>query len=102
MAVPEEELKRQIAAGQESPVSYRGFDPLIQYLLHRLDAIETKLEAKIDKLDTRVSNVEARLEAKIEEKVNALHHELHSTARWIIGTVIAVASVALALAQLLK
>ncbi|MGB9886617.1 MAG: hypothetical protein ACPLRW_06425 [Moorellales bacterium] len=116
MAVPEEEVKRQVAAGEEGPASYRGFDPFIQYLLHRLDAIETKLEAKMDKLDGNVSTIEARLEArmdrlesktdkldtKLDEKVGTLHQELHSTTRWIIGTVIAAAGVALALAQLVK
>lgn len=91
MAVPEEEVKKQVAAGEEGPASYRGFDPLIQYLLHRLDAMEAKLEAKIDKLD-----------AKIDSRVDALHQELHSTTRWIIGTIIAAAGVAVALLSWLK
>lgn len=91
MAAPEEEVRRQAAAGEEGPASYRGFDPFVHYLLHRLDAMEAKLEAKIDKLD-----------AKIDSRVDALHQELHSTTRWIIGTVVAAAGVAVALLSWLK
>lgn len=91
VAMPEEEARRQAAAREEGPGPYRGFDPFVQYLLHRLDAMEARLEAKIDKLD-----------AKIDSKADALHQELHNTTRWIIGTVITAAGVAVALVQLLK
>jgi hypothetical protein len=91
VGLPEEELKKQVAAGEEGHASYRGFDPLIQYLLHRLDSMETNLRGEM-----------TSLRQEMNARIDGLHQELHSTTRWIIGTVIAAAGVAVALVQMFK
>lgn len=92
--MPQEEIQKQqeqIAAGAEGPGGggpYRGFDPFMEYMLHRLDSMEANLRSEIKQLD-----------GKMETKIDNLHQELHSTTRWIIGTIIAAAGVAVALAS---
>ncbi|MGB9885596.1 MAG: coiled-coil domain-containing protein [Moorellales bacterium] len=98
-------------------------DDKLGRLDEKLDARIDKLNARIDKLDVRIDKLDARidkLDAKIEDlrketdakiqrlearidrldvKTEALHQELHNTTRWIIGTIVAVAGVAVALAS---
>lgn len=127
MSLPEEEVRKQVAAGEEGPASYRGFDPLIQYLLHRLDSIEAGLRSEIigmrqemtgmrQEMTAEVANLRQEMRGELNSlrqeiagvkrevgtRVDSLHQELHSTTRWIIGTIIAAAGVAVALVQLLK
>jgi tetrahydromethanopterin S-methyltransferase subunit G len=117
--MPREEIEKpqeQIAAGAESPGPggggpYRGFDPFIQYVLHRLDSIEAslrgeikQLEGKVDakieqldaKIDDKIEQMGARLDDKIgklENKIDRLHGEIH----WLIGIVIGAAGLAVAI-----
>jgi predicted nucleic acid-binding Zn-ribbon protein len=120
----EDETKKQVAAGsEEQGFTFRtSFDPfnLIMQQLARLDdklgRLDEKLDARIDKLDARIDKLDAkiedlrketdakiqRLEARIDRldvKTEALHQELHNTTRWIIGTIVAVAGVAVGLAS---
>ena len=130
MAVAEDEIRKQVAAGSEDQgiTPFRAsFDPfnMIMQQLGRLDTkidqqfmtLNTKidqqfmtLDAKIDqqfmtldaKIDVLRKEMEAktdRLDAKIDSRVDDLHQELHQTTRWIIGTIVAVAGVAVALAS---
>ena len=106
MAVPEEELRKQVAAGEETPsLSYRSFDPFVQYLLHRLDTLEANLRSEVNGLRQEVNGLRQEvngLRQEMNARIDAVHQELHSTTRWIIGTVIAAAGVAVALAQVLR
>lgn len=103
MAMPQEEIQKQqeqIATGAEGPGPggtgpYRGFDPFMQYILHKLDALETTMHT----IETTLRGEIKQLDSKMEARIDNLHQELHSTTRWIIGTIIAAAGVAVALAS---
>lgn len=61
-----------------------------------------KLETRIDRLETRIDKLETRidrLDAKIDARVDGLQQEFRNSTRWIIGTIVAVAGVAIALAS---
>lgn len=97
MAMPQEEIKKQqeqVAAGGEGPgwkIPSGGWAFFMQYLLHRLDSMESNLRGEI-----------TGLRQDTNSRTDGLHQELRSTTRWIIGTVIAAVGVAVALVQWLK
>lgn len=103
MAVVEDETRKQLAAGsEEQGFTFRtSFDPfnMIMQQLGKLDdklgKLNEKIDTKIDKLDAKIDGLRREVDAKIE----GLHQELHNTTRWIIGTIVAVAGVAIALAS---
>ncbi|AEG13868.1 hypothetical protein Desku_0227 [Desulfofundulus kuznetsovii DSM 6115] len=99
MAVVEDETRKQLAAGsEEQGFTFRtSFDPF-NMIMQQLSKLDTKIDdlrketdAKIEKQDTRFDRLDA--------KIDGLHQELHNTTRWIIGTIVAVAGVAVALAS---
>lgn len=83
MAVPEEEVKKQVAAGEEGPGPYRGFDPFMQYLLQRLDSMEANLRREI-------REEIGGLRQEINARIDGLHQEVHGGNRWAIATIITV------------
>ncbi|MGB9887502.1 MAG: hypothetical protein ACPLRW_10965 [Moorellales bacterium] len=108
MGLPEEELKKQVAAAEEGHASYRGFDPLIQYLLHRLDAMEASLRAEITGLRAEMTGLRGEVTGLRQEmrgeidglrkEVSQVHEETHRLevsmerefrrlAWWAIGTI---------------
>ncbi|TDA65763.1 MAG: hypothetical protein D9V47_12390 [Clostridia bacterium] len=103
MAVVEDETRKQLAAGsEEQGFTFRtSFDPfnMIMQQLGKLDdklgKLDEKIDTKIDKLDAKIDGLRREVDAKID----GLHQELHNTTRWIIGTIVAVAGVAIALAS---
>jgi vacuolar-type H+-ATPase subunit I/STV1 len=99
LAVVEDETRKQLAAGsEEQGFTFRtSFDPF-NMIMQQLSKLDTKIDdlrketdAKIEKQDTRFDRLDA--------KIDGLHQELHNTTRWIIGTIVAVAGVAVALAS---
>lgn len=78
---------------RESPYGL-PFDPF-NMIMQQLN----KLDGRLDRLDSKIDDLRKELSAKIDSRVDSLHQELHNTARWIIGTIIAVAGVATALAS---
>lgn len=99
----EDETRKQLAASsEEQGFTFRtSFDPfnMIMQQLGRLDdklgKLDEKIDTKIDKLDAKIDG----LRREVDVKIDALHQELHNTTRWIIGTIVAVAGVAVALAS---
>lgn len=110
MAVVEDETKKQIAAGgDDQGIPFRtSFDPF-NMIIQQLNKLDTKfddlrreVDARIDKLDTKIDDLRREVDAKIDKldaRIDSLHQELHNTTRWIIGTIVAVAGVAVALAS---
>ncbi|MBC7338178.1 MAG: hypothetical protein H5U01_18150 [Clostridia bacterium] len=104
MAVPEEEVRKQAAAGEEGPVSYRGFDPLIQYLLHRLDAMKASLRAEITGLRSEITALRQDVRDEIgglRKDISQVHEETHrlevsmerefrKLAWWAVGIIVTV------------
>ena len=129
MALAEEETRKQIAAGsEEQSFTFRtSFDPfnmimqqlgkledklgkLDEKLDSKLEGLRRELDAKIEglhrEMDAKIEGLHREMDAKIEglhrgvnAKIEDLHQELHNTTRWIIGTIVAVAGVAIALAS---
>lgn len=103
--MPQEEAQKQVAAGAEGQEIRAFFDPfnLILQQLNRLDGklekLDEKLDTKIDGLRKEMENNMNELRREMKQDNQALHHELHSTTRWIIGTIIAAAGVTVALAS---
>jgi len=61
-----------------------------------------KLETRMDRLETRIDKLETRidrLDAKLDARVDGLQQEFRNCTRWIVGTIVAVAGVAIALAS---
>ncbi|MBC7326258.1 MAG: hypothetical protein H5T99_13255, partial [Moorella sp. (in: Bacteria)] len=80
MAMAEEEAKRQVAAGEEGPGPYRGFDPLIQYLLHRLDAMEASLRTEMTGLRSEITALRQDMRDEIgglRNDISQVHEETH-------------------------
>jgi len=105
MVVPEEELKKQVAAAEETGTQWRPFfDPfnMLVQQLNRLDTRMDRLENKLDGLHQEIDTRLNELRREVKQDNQTLHQELHSTTRWIEGTIIAAAGLALALAQVLK
>ncbi|TDA70680.1 MAG: hypothetical protein D9V47_00285 [Clostridia bacterium] len=96
MAVVEDETRKQLAAGGEDQgISFRtSFDPF-NMIMQQLGRLDDKLGKLDEKLDTKIDGLRREMEAKID----GLHQELHNTTRWITGTIVAVAGVAVALAS---
>ncbi|MBC7347940.1 MAG: hypothetical protein H5U00_10915 [Clostridia bacterium] len=96
MAVVEDETKKQLAAGSEEQgfIFRTSFDPF-NMIMQQLGKLDDKLGKLEEKLDTKIDGLRQEMDAKID----SLHQELHSTTRWIIGTNVAVAGVAVALAS---
>jgi archaellum component FlaC len=107
LALVEEETRRQLAVGsEEQGFTFRtSFDPfnMIMQQLGKLDdklgKLDEKIDTKIDGLRREMDAKINKLDAKIDARVDGLHQELHNTTRWIIGTIVAVAGVAVALAS---
>ncbi|KKM12812.1 hypothetical protein SY88_01690 [Clostridiales bacterium PH28_bin88] len=100
MAVVEEETRKQLAAGsEEQGFTFRtSFDPF-NMIMQQLVKLDDKLGKLDEKLDTKIDGLRREMDAIIDAKIDGLHQELHSTTRWIIGTIVAVAGVAVALAS---
>lgn len=95
--MPEEDVKKQVAAGEEGQASYRGFDPLIQYLLHRLDAMEAGLRAEITGLRQEMRGEIAGLQKDISQVHEETHRlevsmerEFRKLAWWAVGIIVTV------------
>lgn len=122
VVIEEDETRKQIAAGSdEQGIPFRAsFDPfnMIMQQLNKLDSRLDRLDDRIDRVDARFDKVDARfdkvddrigsLDGKIdrlrgelrqefETRMDSLHSELHGTTRWIVGTIIAAAGVAVGL-----
>lgn len=122
MAVIQDETRKQLAAGSEDQgIAIRTFFDPFNVIIQQLGRLDDKLGKLDEKIDTKMDalhqelkievgglrqelNLKAdglRQELNIQElniRFDGLHQEVHSTTRWIIGTTVAVAGVAVALA----
>ena len=96
----EEARKETVAGTEEQEFSTRGFDPF-NFILHQLNRIDARLEARFDKLDNKIDTQIALLreemqvgDASLREEIRAgdaeLHKEIHNNTRTLIALVVTV------------
>jgi flagellar capping protein FliD len=74
-------------------------DAQIDDLRKETDVKLEKLDTRFDRMDAKIDGLRQELHSTLDAKIDGLHRELHSTSHWIIGTIVAVAGVAVALAS---
>lgn len=69
-------LSETVATSHQLDAVEQRLDAKIEKLDAKIDAVEQKFDAKIEKLNTKIDAVEQRLDAKIDARVDGLEQKL--------------------------